>query len=49
MDNETLDYLVDSTIWSVGSLLVGYSLGRLRHQVDEIHAKVVRKRDKPRS
>lgn len=34
--NEAVEYAVSSAVWSVGGLLVGYVLGRLERDVEDI-------------
>lgn len=33
---EVTEYLVNSTAWSIGGLVVGYSLGRIESDIGEI-------------
>jgi hypothetical protein len=41
MTEQEVTYLVESSIWSVGGLLVGYVLGRSRRELNAVYRKVV--------
>lgn len=39
--NEQLAYLVDSSLWSMGGLILGWLAGRTSMEVHQIYKKVV--------
>jgi hypothetical protein len=45
MTEATAEYLVESSLWSIGGLLLGYALGRLRRDVSAIRKKVEERDD----